>query len=134
MSRALAVAALAALLLTAAPADAQPGSDQQPIPVRFQRGGDSIRLTGVMRQTRQCCAYRFAAQAGQTLYWREAGAAVRVVMTYPDGHVDGPGLPVGIALPQTGSYVFTVSPDLMADGAYGRFTLWLRIPPRGGNR
>jgi hypothetical protein len=129
MTRTIAFAALAALLLTAAPAGAQPGSDQQPIPVRFHRGGDSIRLTGVLRQNQQCCAYRFAAQAGQTLYWRETGAAVRVVMTYPDGHTDGPGLPQGIALPQTGPYVFTVSPDLMADGAFGRFTLWLRIPP-----
>ena len=129
MTKATVFAALGALLLTAAPAGAQPGSDRWPIPIHFQRGGDSIRLTGVLRQNRACCAYRCAARAGQTLYWREAGATVRVVMTYPDGHADGPGLPQAIALPQTGTYVFRVSPNLMADGGFGRFTLWLRIPP-----
>ncbi len=129
MSWPLVFAASAALLLAAPPAGAQPGSDHQPIPIHFQRGGDSVRLTGVLRQNRECCAYRFAARAGQTLYWRETGATVRVVMIYPDGHADGPGLPQAIALPQTGTYVFRISPNLMADGAFGRFTLWLRIPP-----
>jgi len=129
MTKTTTLAALAAALMIAAPAGAQPGSDAWPIPIHFQRGGDSVRLAGVMRQNRPCCAYRFAARAGQVLYWRETGATVRVVMTYPDGHVDGPGLPSPTPLPQTGTYVFTISPNLMADGAYGRFTLWLRIPP-----
>ena len=129
MTKVRVFAAVAALLLAAAPAGAQPGSERWPIPVHFQRGGDSIRLTGVLRQNRQCCAYRFAAQAGQVLYWRITGPAVRTVIRYPDGQADGPGLPQAIQLPQTGTYVFTVSPNLMADGAFGRFTLWLRIPP-----
>ena len=129
MTRASLILGLAALLLAVAPAAAQPGSERWPIPIYFQRGGDSARVTGVLQQRRECCAYRFDARAGQVLYWRESGAAVRVVMRYPDGRVDGPGLPQALPLPQTGTYVFTVSPNLMADGAFGRFTLWLRIPP-----
>ena len=120
---------IGALAAAAAPAAAQPGSERQPIPIHFQRGGDSVRLTSVLRQDRQCCAYRFEARAGQVLYWRINGPAVRTVIRYPDGQADGPGLPQAIPLPRTGTYVFTVSPNLMADGAFGRFRLWLRIPP-----
>ena len=129
MTKTTALAALAALMLIAAPAGAQPGSSRWPIPIYFPRGGDSARVSGVLEQGRQCCAYRFDARAGQMLYWREMGATVRVVMTYPDGHIDGPGLPSPIRLPQSGRYIFTVSPNLMADGGFGRFTLSLRIPP-----
>jgi len=131
MTKTTTLAALAAFLFAAAPAIAQPGSEASPIPVHFAQGGDSIRFTGVLRQNHQCCSYRFTAEAGQVLNWRETGAAIRVVMTYPDGHSDGPGLPQTIALPQTGTYVFTISPDLMADGAFGPFTLRLQIPPLG---
>jgi hypothetical protein len=118
-----------ALLAAALPAAAQPGSDAQPYAVHMRRGADSVRLTGVLRQGRECCAYRFEARAGQTLHWRVAGPAIRVTILYPDGQADGPGLPQAIRLPQTGAYVFTLSPNTMADGAFGRFVLWLRIPP-----
>jgi hypothetical protein len=131
MTKTTAFAALAAFLLAAAPAIAQPGSEASPISVHFRRGGDAIRFTGVLRQGQQCCSYRFNAEAGQVLNWRETGATIRVVMKYPDGHIDGPGLPQAIALPQTGTYVFTISPNLMADGAFGPFTLRLQIPPLG---
>jgi hypothetical protein len=50
-------------------------------------------------------------------------------IAYPDGDGINPGLPNPVTLPQTGRYVLTVSPNLMADGAFGRFTLTLRIPP-----
>lgn len=106
------------------------GSEANPIVVRMKRGSDSVRLTGVLRQNRDCCSYRLKARAGQTLNWRVIGPAIRVTMTYPDGHIDGPGLPPAIPLPADGAYVFRVSPNLMADGAYGRFVLRLKIPPR----
>ena len=109
---------------------AAPGSANNPIVVRMKRGSDSVRLAGVLRQNRDCCSYRFKARAGQTLNWSVSGPAIRVTMTYPDGHIDGPGLPAAIPLPADGAYVFRVSPNLMADGAFGRFVLKFRIPPR----
>jgi hypothetical protein len=110
-------------------AAAQTGSAAMPIVVHMRRGTDSIRLTGVLRQNVACCAYSFMASAGQTLDWRVTGPAVRVVVTYPDGHSDGPGVPSPLPLPQSGAYVFAISPDLMADGAFGRFVFTMRIPP-----
>lgn len=109
---------------------AAPGSVNNPIVVRMKRGSDSVRLAGVLRQNRDCCSYRFKARAGQTLNWSVSGPAIRVTMTYPDGRIDGPGLPAAIPLPADGAYVFRVSPNLMADGAFGRFVLKFRIPPR----
>ena len=123
------LAALAALALTATAAAAQPGSASQPIPLKMARGTDAIVVRGVLRQNLDCCAYVFKATAGQQLHWSQSGAAARLVMTYPDGHVDGPGFANPLPLPSTGAYTLTVSPDLMADGAFGRFTLKLRIPP-----
>ena len=113
----------------AAQAAAQPGSANDAIVVHMKRGADSVQLTGALRQNRDCCAYAFKARAGQTLNWRLTGPAIRTTMTYPDGHTDGPGLPNAIPLPADGGYVFSVRPDLMADGAFGRFVLRLRIPP-----
>lgn len=125
----LVLAGLAILSLTAAGAAARPGDADHPIPVKMARGTDRITLHGVLRQNVDCCAYVFKARAGQTLYWSETGATVREVIKYPNGDVDGPGLPNPLPLPQTGAYVLTISPDLMAEGAFGRFTLKLRIPP-----
>jgi hypothetical protein len=121
------LAALAAL--TAIVATAQPGSASPRIALKMQRGTDRIVVRGALRQNHDCCAYVFKAEAGQQLHWSENGAAARLVMTYPDGHVDGPGFANPLPLPATGAYTLSVSPDLMADGAFGRFTLKLRIPP-----
>jgi hypothetical protein len=117
------------LTLIAGHAVAQTGSSDDPIQVHMKRGTDAVTFTGRMRQNHDCCAYAFKAHAGQTLNWRETGAVVRTTMTYPDGHTDGPGLPNAIPLPADGAYVFTISPDTMADGAFGRFVLKLKIPP-----
>jgi hypothetical protein len=125
----LSLAALAALALTASAAAAQPGSASQPIRLKMQRGTDVIVVRGVLRQNVDCCAYVFKAAAGQHLDWTESGAAARLVMTYPDGNVDGPGFANPLPLPSTGAYTLSISPDLMANGAFGRFTLKLRIPP-----
>jgi len=97
--------------------------------VRLAPGRQAITLRGVLRQNRACCAYRIRARAGQSLIWRVTGPNVRTTITYPDGHADGPGLPSAIPLPADGDYVFAVSPDLMADNAFGPFVLRLRLPP-----
>jgi hypothetical protein len=121
----------AAVLGLAQPALAATGSQSDPMPVHFKRGADTVRLKGELKPNVQCCAYRLKAHAGQSLYWRFTGPAFRAVMTYPDGQTDGPGLSSPIRLPLDGVYVLTFSPNLMADGAFGRFKLTLRIPPKG---
>jgi len=124
----------AAALAPAQPALAATGSDEDPIPVHFKRGSDNVQLTGELKQNVRCCAYRFKAHAGQTLRWRFTGPVFRAVIAYPDGRVDGPGIPQSIPLTLDGEYVLTFSPDLMADGAFGRYRLTLTIPPAGRER
>jgi len=121
----------AALAMAAAPAVAQVGSAAMPIALKMKHGTDEIVVHGVLREKAvdACCTYVFKAHEGQKLYWDETGAAVRMVITYPDGTADGPGLPNPLPLPATGAYTVAVSPDLMADGAFGRFVLTMRIPP-----
>jgi hypothetical protein len=127
LTRVLAASAALALLASAAPA--QPGNAADPFHVKMKRGTDSVRIVGVLRPEVACCTYVFKAAAGQRLYWSVSGASTRQTINYPDGGVDGPGLPNPLPLPTTGSYVFSVTPDLMAEGAYGRFVLTIRIPP-----
>ena len=124
----------AGLLLLGHPAWAALGSADDPISVHFKRGAQSVRLTGRLTQNVECCAYRIKAHAGQTLYWRVTGPAFRAVIVYPDGNTDGPGIPNAIPLPADGAFVLTISPNLMADGAFGRFELTLRIPPKERGR
>jgi hypothetical protein len=115
--------------LIAVPAFAQPGSAADPIPIHMKRGADRVRISGVLTQGADCCAYRFAAYGGQTLKLKVTGAAVRMVLSYPDGHSDGP-LGEVTPLPADGSYVLSLTPDTMADGAFGPFKLTLTIPPQ----
>jgi hypothetical protein len=125
----LALAAAAILALSGAPAAAQVGNAAMPIVLKMKRGTDAITVHGVLKQNAACCTYVFKARGGQQLRWRETGAVTRLVMTYPDGHVEGPGFADPLTLPATGAYTLAVSPDLMAEGAFGPFTLTLRIPP-----
>ena len=118
----------AALWLAAAPALAQVGTAAMPIEIKMKRGTDRITVRGVLVQNGPaCCTYVFAARGGQKLYWSESGATVRMVLTFPDGNVDGPGLYNPEPLRKSGVYTLAISPDLMADGAY---VLKLRIPPK----
>jgi hypothetical protein len=126
--------AATALILWAGASAAQPGSPSDPIPVHMKRGTYAVRLTGALRAGKDCCAYVFKAHAGQTLRWRFSGPAARMTITSPSGDTDGPGLPSDIPLQSDGAYVLTVHPNLMADGAYGRYTLTLSIPPLSHHR
>jgi hypothetical protein len=118
-----------AIASVATAAAARPGDEAHPIVLKMRRGTDSLTVRGVLRQNVDCCAYTFKAHAGQQLHWTESGATARMGIAYPDGDGINPGLPDPAALPETGRYVLTVSPDLMAEGAFGVFTLKLRIPP-----
>jgi hypothetical protein len=125
----LVFASATALALIASGAAAQSGNAAMPIPIHMKRGTDSVTIRGVLRQNTACCTYVFEASAGQRLIWSVTGATARETIGYPGGQMDGPGLPNPLPLPASGSYVFSVSPDLMADGAFGPFVLKMRIPP-----
>jgi hypothetical protein len=119
----------AVMLAIATTAAASPGDAAHPIALKMRRGTDAIVVHGVLRQNVDCCNYTFKAHAGQQLHWSETGAAARIGLAYPNGDGVDPGLPNPADLPQDGAYVFTVSPDTMAEGAFGRFTVKIRIPP-----
>ena len=125
---ALAALALAAMMVGVAAA--QVGNPAMPIDLKMARGTDRLVVRGTLTQGVACCTYVFKARAGQTLYWRETGAAVRLTIGYPDGRMQGPDFANPLPLPVSGAYTLAVSPDTMANGAYGPFTLTLRIPPR----
>jgi hypothetical protein len=128
MKTALVVAAILALGAPLA-ALAQVGNAAMPIVLKMKRGTDHLSVHGALTRNGACCTYVFKAAAGQKLYWTLKGPATRVGLTYPDGDGINPGLPSPADLPQTGDYTLILSPDLMADGAFGRFTLTIRIPP-----
>ena len=131
MLKTAATAVAAAFALTASAAVAQP-NPANAIVLHMKRGADTITVHGVLRQNGpDCCAYAIGAAAGQRLYWTISGPAVRMTIRYPDGSMDGPGIPNPLPLKTTGVYILGVSPDLMAEGAFGRFTLKIRIPPPG---
>lgn len=127
MIRAALLAVFATAALTGPAVAGCKGSRACPIEVHIASGANTVVLAGRTRQNVDCCAYSFRARAGQRLYWRLEGAALRTVLKYPNGDVDGPGVPNGVRLPASGRYVFDVHPNLMADGAYGWFRLTLTI-------
>lgn len=104
-----------------------PGSRQHTVLVHLVRGGPAKTEHGRLRTISDRYDYLFPAHKGAVLTTRESGAAVRLVITYPNGNADGPGFPEKLRLPQTGRYKIEVSPDQMADGALGPFTLTLRL-------
>jgi hypothetical protein len=87
----------------------------------------SKTLRGDLTPTEPSYSYRFRALAGQTLAWRFEGPAVRIIITYPDGAVEGPGLPAVVPLPQTGDYTLAIHSNLMAENIYGPFQLTMTI-------
>ena len=120
-------AVAASLALSPAFAACVPGAAECPIDVEMARGTDTITLGGTLSQTRDCCAYAMRVRAGQTLTWSVTGATIRSTIVYPNGDGDGPGLPMTIVLPQAGTYVFSLRPNLMAEGAFGPFTVTFTI-------
>jgi hypothetical protein len=116
--------------LSAPIAIAAPGSASDPIRLKMRPGAEAITVHGVLRQNVDCCTYAFKAAAGQQLSYKITGAVARLVITSPNGDSDGPNFETPKTLPATGAYTLSVSPDLMAEGAFGAFTLTLTIPPK----
>ena len=104
------------------------GSDNCPIRIHLRPGADRVTVRGRLTPNNQsCCSYAFKARAGQRLTWTFDGPTIRTLIRYPTGESDGPGLPDVIPLPSTGTYVFTVSSNSMAEDTFGPFRLTLRI-------
>jgi hypothetical protein len=127
-----AVAALAvATTATAAPTRTHhpmpPPAASCPVTVSLHVNGATVTRHGTLTQDNSHCAYRFHADAGDTLVWSESGAAIRVVITDPSGNADGPGVPNSYPLTKTGEYTFEVGANLMADGGFGPYTLHLKL-------
>jgi hypothetical protein len=93
--------------------------------------GSKVVVRGRLTRHRMIYSYRLLSEPNRVLIWKFRGPAIRTLITYPDGHVDGPGLPREIPLSQKGSYVFSVSSNTMADRIYGRFTLQFTIKTVG---
>jgi hypothetical protein len=130
-ARSMRVAAVAIALSTFGASDVSAacvaGAQDCPIVIHMARGTDTITLEGRTVQNADCCAYSFRARKGQTFHWNVDGATVRVIITDPAGQSDGPGLPNAIPLTLTGTYIFAVHPNLMAEGAFGAFRLTITI-------
>ena len=85
------------------------------------------RMQGHLSADQPGISYVFAGRAGETLRLKFSGPAARLVLTWPDGRLDGRGLPAELLLGAKGNYALRVSGDTMADNAYGEFQLELRL-------
>jgi hypothetical protein len=117
--------AASALWTQTAAARCRPGANACPIEIVVT--DKETKLTGRLTPRQRSVSYRFDAAAPLTLRWRFKGPTVRMVLAYPDGDVDGPGVPPEVALTKSGAHVFSVASNLMAEGIYGKYTLWLSL-------
>lgn len=114
-------------VVIASPPACLPGAPACPIALAI--AADPAVVNGDLSPEHSSASYAFFVQAPARLQWSVTGPAVRIVLTHPDGDVDGPGLPRVVALMAAGRYVFSVSSNTMAEGIYGSFRLELRLLP-----
>jgi hypothetical protein len=103
------------------------GSDTCPIRLHFRSRSNRVTVHGRLSADRSRWSYSFKARAGRKLSWMFNGPSVRTLIRYPTGASDGPGLPAVIALPSTGTYVFTISSNTMAEDIFGPFQLTFQL-------
>lgn len=96
-----------------------------PIKVAFVSG--SAVIQGSLTADHGSASYAFTTKAPMRLQWSMSGPAVHLVLTHPDGSVDGPGLPAIVPLATAGRHVLQVSSNTMAEDIYGGFRLELRL-------
>ena len=72
-------------------------------------------------------SYMFTAAANETLRLRFSGPAARLLLTRPDGQVNGPGLPAEMVLLAKGKYILRVTTNTTSDDSYGDFQLEMRL-------
>ena len=119
--------AATALVVSAGAIACETGAQDCPFPVEMKPGTDTITLVHTLQENVECCFYSLAARAGQTLTWSFDGPNERVVIVYPDGDEDGPGIPHTLPLKTDGTYVLGFVPNLMAGDAFGPFRATVTI-------
>lgn len=103
------------------------GEPRCPINVAFVSG--SAVIQGSLTPDHDSASYVFSTQLPMRLQWSMSGPAVHLVLTHPDGSVDGPGLPAVVPLAAAGRQVLQLSSNTMAENIYGEFRLELRLLP-----
>jgi hypothetical protein len=112
---------------SAAHAACAAGSGACPIWLRLRPGSVGITVRERLTPKQSRYSYAFGAHAGQKLTWTFSGPAVRTLLRDPTGDSEGPGLPEIISLTSSGTYVFTISSNTMAEHIFGPFELTLHI-------
>jgi hypothetical protein len=85
------------------------------------------RLEGRLSADQPNVTYVFTVDAGTRMRLKFSGPAIRLLLTRPNGQVDGPGLPVETVLNPKGKYTLRVAVNTMADDSYGNFVLEMRL-------
>lgn len=103
------------------------GASECPINLQLHPNQKALTVTDRLFPKRPSFSYAFAGSEGETFSWKYSGPAVRVLLAYPDGNTDGPGLDPEIHLPKTGTYIFSISSNTMAEKIYGHFKLQFKL-------
>jgi hypothetical protein len=103
------------------------GAFECPIVLKLRPNQKALVATGRLSPRRPNFSYAFTGSERETFSWKYRGPAVRVLLAYPDGNSEGPGLDPQIELPKSGTYVFSISSDTMAENIYGYFKLQFKL-------
>jgi hypothetical protein len=103
------------------------GASECPIALKLRPNQKALVAMGRLSPMRPNFSYAFTGSEGETLCWKYSGPAVRVLLAYPDGNSEGPGLDPKIDLPKSGTYVFSIASNTMAENIYGYFALQFKL-------
>jgi hypothetical protein len=103
------------------------GASECPIVLKLRPNQKALVATGRLSPRTPNFSYAFAGSEGETFSWKYSGPEVRVLLAYPDGNCEGPGLDPQIELPKSGTYVFSIASNTMAENIYGYFELQFKL-------
>jgi hypothetical protein len=103
------------------------GAFECPIVLKLRPNQKALVARGRLSPRRPNFSYAFTGSEGETFSWKYSGPAVRVLLAYPDGNNEGPGLDPRIELPKSGTYVFSIASNTMAENIYGYFKLQFKL-------
>jgi hypothetical protein len=126
--------ALATAFASGSPGNASDGSQrckrgesECPIVLKLRPNQKALVITGRLSPVRPNFSYAFAGSEGETFSWKYSGPAVRVLLAYPDGNSEGPGLDPDIDLRKSGTHIFSIASNTMAENIYGYFELRFKL-------
>jgi hypothetical protein len=103
------------------------GASECPIVLKLRPNQKALVATGRLSPRTPNFSYAFVGSEGETFSWKYSGPAVRVLLAYPDGNSEGPGLDPDVNLVKTGTYVFSIASNTMAENIYGNFKLQFKL-------